>query len=214
VNWEYHAGHEGTAIWRLNSDGSNAVRLSDGKYDMSPACSPDGKWAYYLDGMHTLKRVPIEGGSPEVISVPVPDLDRILGAVAFSPDGRTFVALVDAVDAASQRAKPILAVFDEGAGHAVLARLITPDGRITAGSLHGGGVRFSPDGNSFIYSVKQRGIGNLWQQPLDGSPGQAITNFTSDLVAQFRYSPDGKTLAIKRTHTTSDIVVLRSSNPN
>ena len=57
VNWEYHAGIQGSTIWRINPDGSNPVQLSDGEHDMSPACSPDGKWAYYLDSLLTLKRL-------------------------------------------------------------------------------------------------------------------------------------------------------------
>jgi hypothetical protein len=62
-----------------------------------------------------------------------------------------------------------------------------------------------------MYAINEKGIGNLWQQPLDGKPGHALTNYSSDAVAQFRFSPDGKTMAIKRTHTTSDIVVLHGT---
>ena len=59
--------------------------------------------------------------------------------------------------------------------------------------------------------IKDHGVSNLWMQPLDGSTGHEITNYSSDLIAQFRWSPDGTTLAIKRTHTTSDVVVLHDS---
>jgi eukaryotic-like serine/threonine-protein kinase len=211
VNWEYHAGDRGSSIWRLNADGSNPMRLSNGLYDMAPACSPDGLWAYYFDSMQVLKRVPVAGGRPEVIALPIPHLDRILGTIAFSPDGHSLVALADSLDVSSGRAKPHLALLDMGKGRPVLSRLLEPDQRINAGSLHSGGVRFSPDGKSLVYAIKEKGIGNLWEQPLDGSPGHAVTEYTSDLVSQFRYSPDGNTLAIKRTHATSDIVVLRSS---
>jgi eukaryotic-like serine/threonine-protein kinase len=179
---------------------------------MAPACSPDGRWAYYLDGMHILKRVPVQGGTAEVIPLPVPNLDRVLGTVAFSPDGRSLVALVDSVNPASNRAQPRLAILDVGASHPVLIKSLYPDPRIVAGSLHGGGARFSPDGKALIYAIKESGVGNLWTQPLNGSVGHAITSYTSDLVAQFRFSPGGKTLAIKRTHVTSDVVVLRAAS--
>jgi serine/threonine protein kinase len=214
VNWEYHLGTQGSEIWRLNSDGSNEVRLSDGRYDMSPACSPDGRWAYYLDSMQVLKRVPVAGGKAETVPVPVPNLDRILGTVAFSPDGASLVVLVDAVDPVSERAEPHLVIFDVSGDRPVLARLLDPVAQIVAGSLHGGGVRFSPDGKSLVYATKEKGVGNVWEQPLDGSPGHAITQYNSDLVVQFRFSPDGKTLAVRREHTTSDIVVLRSAGAN
>ena len=211
VNWEYHAGNQGSSIWRINSDGSSPVHLSDGEHDMSPACSPDGKWAYYLDSLLTLKRLPVEGGRPEVVpGSSIPNLDRLLGTVSFSADGRKLVILADVVDPVVNRAKPKLAIIDLQSATAA-AQLLDPDPRVVAGSVHGGGARFTPDGKSVVYVIKDHGVGNLWIQPLDGSTGHEITNYTSDLIAQFRWSPDGRTLAIKRTHTTSDVVVLRDS---
>jgi hypothetical protein len=78
-------------------------------------------------------------------------------------------------------------------------------------SLYTGGARFGPDGKSVVYVVKDK-VSNLWMQPLDESPGHQITNFTSDLITGFRWSPDRKTLAVLRTHNTSDVVVLRETN--
>jgi Tol biopolymer transport system component len=90
-------------------------------------------------------------------------------------------------------------------------RVIDPDPRIAAGSLFTGGARFGPDGKSLVYIVKDKAA-NLWMQPLDGSTGHQITNFTADLITGFRWSPDRKTLAVMRTHNTSDVVVLRETN--
>jgi Tol biopolymer transport system component len=120
------------------------------------------------------------------------------------------VALVDVVDVALERSKAHLAILGMD-GHGT-PRLLDPNPRIITGSLHGGGARFSPDGKSLVYAIKEKGIGNLWQQPLDGRPGHALTNYSSDLVSQFRFSPDGKTTAIERTHTASDVVVLHSGS--
>jgi len=50
---------------------------------------------------------------------------------------------------------------------------------------------------------------NILVQPLDGSPGHQITNFTADNIREFQWSPDGKALAVTRTHNTSDVVLLR-----
>lgn len=93
-----------------------------------------------------------------------------------------------------------------------MPHLLDPHPGIAAGSVYTGGARFSPDGKSVVYIIREKGIGNLWMQPLDGSPGRQITKFTSDLITGFRWSPDRKTLAVMRTHNTSDVVVLRETN--
>jgi Tol biopolymer transport system component len=53
------------------------------------------------------------------------------------------------------------------------------------------------------------GISGMVEVPLDGSRGHQITNFTSEHIAEFQWSPDGKTLAVARTEDTSDVVLLR-----
>ncbi len=213
INREFRSGNSTSEIWRVDRDGSNPTRLSEGQYDMSPACSPDGKWAFYLDGMQRLRRVPVAGGASEAVAAPIPHLDRVMGTFGFSPDGRSMAALVDVVDQPANRALARLAVFDLKAGSQSGPRLLPPDQRINAGSLHSGGVRFSPDGKSLVYPIKAKGVGNLWMQPLDGSPGHAITSYATDTISHFRFSPDGKTLAIKRIQSVSDVVVIHDVGP-
>ena len=203
VQWDSHARRSGSSIWRVNADGSNPVLLSDGKYDMDPACSPDGQWAYYTDAMQVLKRVPVNGGKPQVVPVNLPHLDRIFG-LNFAADGKTAVAMVDIVDPATDHAAPSLVLFDMTVPLGTTPRLVNADARI-----YDGGAMFSPDGKSVVYPIKEHGVGNLWMQPLDGSPGHQLTNYDSDLISAFRFSSDGRLLAIQRKHTTSDVVLLR-----
>ena len=61
------------------------------------------------------------------------------------------------------------------------------------------------------YNIVENGVGNVWAQPLDGSPGHRLTNFTSDQIRTFQFSPDGKTLAVTRFHVVSDVVLLRDT---
>jgi Tol biopolymer transport system component len=178
---------------------------------MAPACSPDGKWVYYVDGMQRLKRVPIGGGRSETVGGVIANLDRVLGTLGFSPDGSRMIALVDVVNPSSNRAQARLAIFDLKDGAQSTPRLLVPAPEINAGSLHSGGARFSPDGNSVVYAIKRNGVGNLWTQPLDGSAGHVATNYSSDVISHFRFSPDGGTLAVSRVHTISDIVVFRDA---
>jgi serine/threonine protein kinase/Tol biopolymer transport system component len=211
VSWAYRGGSDDRSIWRVNADGTNPKQLSSGRYDTSPACSPDGKWAYYVDSLRTLMRVPVEGGQAEVVpGSKVPNSYQLLGGADFSPDGRHLILIADTHDS-GPGAHAKLAIVDLDSTLASVPRILDPDPRIAAGSLFTGGARFGPDGKSLVYVVKDKAA-NLWMQPLDGSPGHQITNFTSNLITGFRWSPDRKTLAVMRTHSTSDVVVLREIN--
>jgi hypothetical protein len=59
--------------------------------------------------------------------------------------------------------------------------------------------------------VREKGIDNLWEQPLDNSAARQLTHFTSEQIARFRFSPDGTKLAIERGHVESDAVLLRDT---
>ncbi|MGA8267104.1 MAG: hypothetical protein WB787_05035, partial [Candidatus Acidiferrales bacterium] len=74
------------------------------------------------------------------------------------------------------------------------------------------GIGFTPDGKAVAYHIVENGVGNIWAQPIDGSPGRRLTNFTSDQIRTFQFSPDGKTLAVTRMHVVSDAVLLRDTH--
>src|SRR5216683_1275514 len=42
-----------------------------------------------------------------------------------------------------------------------------------------GMVRFSHDGKAVVYPTRDKGVDNLWLQPLDGFKGKQITDFTA-----------------------------------
>jgi Tol biopolymer transport system component len=76
--------------------------------------------------------------------------------------------------------------------------------RPRSGLLH-----FSRDGKAVIYPSRETGVDNLWLQPLDGSKGKQITDFTSEHIFDFHWSFDGKQLAFVRGHTDADVVLIR-----
>lgn len=132
---------------------------------------------------------------------------------AISPDGKllAFNAELTAPDN-PQSAVSKLALVDLESSSQSAPRLLAPDPRIGGGA--GGGnwtntMSFTPDGKSVAYIFRDRGVDNIFVQPLDGSAGHQITNFTSENIAEFQWSPDGKALAVARTHDTSDVVLLR-----
>jgi Tol biopolymer transport system component len=73
--------------------------------------------------------------------------------------------------------------------------------------------QFTPDGNAVVYPIGKNGTDNLWLQPLDGSRGRQITNFKSDTISAFRFSPDGETIGVLLSHTESDAVLPRDAVP-
>lgn len=215
LSWGFHGGTNAVGIWRINADGSNPKQLATGSFYIDPTCSRDGKWAYYVGGgAHPAMRVPVEGGQSEPIpSSEVPDIYGVGAGMAVSPDGKLLV--FDAEVTAPndpQAALSKLALVNLDSTSKSSPRLLDPDPRIAGGA--GGGVftntmSFTPDGKSVAYIVRDKGVDNIWVQPLDGSPGRQITNFSSENVAEFHWSPDGKTLAVARTHKISDVVLLQ-----
>jgi Tol biopolymer transport system component len=58
-------------------------------------------------------------------------------------------------------------------------------------------------------------VDNIWIQPLDGSKGRKLTDFNDgERIQDFRWSPDGKTLALLRFHSVSDVILLRDNSPS
>ncbi len=218
--WAFHGGTNQVHIWRTNSDGSNPAQLTNGAFDRFPVCSPDGKWVYYYDGTgpHYPKRVPLEGGKPE--PVPASDVRGMYGfgaGEAISPDGKQLIfnADVNSADnspgAVSRLALVTLDPISHDSSAPSSPILLRPDPRMATGGGTGftNAMSYTPDGKSVAYIVRDQGVDNIFVQPLDGSPGHQITNFTSEHIAEFQWSLDGKTLAVARAQNTSDVVLLR-----
>ena len=212
--WDFRGGTNQAHIWRTNADGSNPTQLSNGVFDRYPACSPDRKWVYYYDpfGPHYSRRAPLEGGQTE--PVPAADVQGMygVGGVAVSPDGQRLIFNGDVNSPDNpQIALSKLALVALDSSSPSVPRLLQPDPRIATGPGTGfaNAMSFTPDGKSVAYIVRDQGVDNIFVQPMDGSPGHQITNFTSQHIAQFRWSPDGKTLAVSRVEKTSDVVLLR-----
>jgi Tol biopolymer transport system component len=73
-------------------------------------------------------------------------------------------------------------------------------------------LAFAPDPKAVVYVVREKGVDNLWEQPLDSSAPRQLTHFTSERIERFRFSPDGIKLAIERGHVESDAILLRDTS--
>jgi serine/threonine protein kinase len=180
-------------FWRVDLNGTNLKRLTFGVNERLPACSNDGKWLYYVDVAENqfLKRISIEGGSPEtIIKSPAIPYD-------LSPDGKTVVTL----EARESDHTPMLVIYS------------LEDGKKSAFAFDPRGLPslvFMPSGKAILYSVREKGVDNLWVQPLDGSARRQLTHFTSERISGYAYSKDAARLAVGRGHADSDAVLLRN----
>jgi len=182
-------------VWRASVDGSDQRQLTRGMSDRSPACSYDGHWVYFEDNNDNgyLKRVPIDGGSPETV------VKFALGAYSLSPDGK-YVASLEVRELDHK----LMLRMDSTEGHQLTYHDI--DQRALTN-----GLAYAPDGKSVIFAVRDKGVDNLWSQPLDGSASKPLTHFTAERILRFVFSADGSHLAIERGEQESDVVLLKET---
>ena len=192
-------GKGGQNIWRADISGGNLKQLSSGKQDNYPRCSPDSRWVYYMDNsLGRLMRISIDGGAAERVT----DMS-LNGLFDISPDGSRLV----------------FGTIDHANGHeGKLVLLETSTGKVIKPMKFerermGTFIRFTRDGKSVVYTVRENGVDNLWQQSLDGSAGKQLTSFKAEHIWDYHWSPDGSRLAMVRGHTDSDVVLMRDMQP-
>ncbi|HWY19765.1 MAG TPA: protein kinase [Candidatus Acidoferrum sp.] len=186
-------------VWRIDSSGGNLKQLTTGKRDHLAVCSSDSRWVYYIEEKDEgkLARVSIDGGASQILS----DLP-VSGIFDLSPDGQ--IAAFPTLQHSGEH-REMLALLDMSSGKA--AKLMEFE-RPRFGLL-----RFARDGKAVVYPVRDNGVDNLWLQPLDGSKGRQITDFTAEHIYDFHWSFDGKQLAMVRGHTDADVVLIRDTRP-
>lgn len=188
----------GYSIWRMDAEGQNISRVTKGQTDYYPSISPDGKWIFYtniISDLPTVWKVPATGGEPvQFLS------DSAFNPVV-SPDGKS-VALFYAMP--KDLVFKLALVPIDGGTPSKIFDLIAQDFSV---------VRWSNDGQWITYVDTKNGVSNIWAQPIDGSPAKQLTNFKSDLIFRFAWSPDGKTLACERGFFVNDVVVVSDFLP-
>jgi len=187
-------------IWRMDIDGRNPKQLTNGAGVPAFSISPEGRWVICHPWVGGIFKIPIEGGSPiELIAKGFTRNPQV------STDGKLLAYLFE--DERTKRPKIAVIEFDGG------APVQTFDLPVSAGtnffdSGHYHGFQWAPDGKALVYVNTLSGVSNLWRQPLDGSPAKQITNFKSDLIYNFAYSHDGRTLAFARGSHIRDAVLI------
>jgi len=206
LEWFSKDGQTDVALWRMDADGAHLQKMTTDQLDSKPACSPDGRWLYFLKQgpATTLMRMPIEGGAAEEVSV-MPAANTQLGiyGMGISRDGKWLAVSYTEYQVEVLVEKIALVSLDDS-GHPPV-RLIDSDPRFS--DL----VNISPDGKYGTLVIRDHGEFSVWGQPLDGGAGRALSDSSADKILNYKWSPDGKTLAVAREHVESDAVLLRDS---
>lgn len=180
-------------LWRMDLDGGNPKQLTSGESDYGAAITPDSEWVIYnssSSGKPALWKVSIDGGNATQIS------QQLAGDLELSPDGKWIATQYR--ERAATNWRYALIPFEGG-------------DPIKVFDLPGSGqdVRWAPDGRSLMYRDTRDGVTNIWNFPLDGGSPKQLTEFKTDYIYNFKWSPDGKKLVLARGTTTSNVVLIR-----
>jgi eukaryotic-like serine/threonine-protein kinase len=179
-------------IWRADADGSNGKKIINADVEAGTSvCSPDGKWIFYTT-RDTIRRMPVDGGDAvELVKVPEGG-----NSLRVSPDGSQLAF-------SYQEGRPIptpkIATVPIAGG---------PIHVVSQVPLGTRGLAWSPSGRALQVGFLRNGASNIWEQPLSGGQPHQITNFTSDRIAAFAWSRDGKQLFMTRGTATSDVILI------
>ena len=179
-------------LWRMDLDGGDPKQLTSGKGDVNPTCAPDSQWIIYNSdnsGKPTLWKVSIEGGNETQL------IEQASENPEVSPDGKLIVCQYR-----EDINKPWRYAFIPYEGGAPVKVFDLPGATIN--------LRWTPDGRALTYYEYRNGASNIWALPLDGSAPKQLTDFKTDHIFNFRWSMDGKQMALARGTTTSDVVMI------
>jgi eukaryotic-like serine/threonine-protein kinase len=184
-------------IWRSEADGTGLRQLTNGQNDQYPMRSPDGKTVFFVNmAANAYMKVPIDGGEAQRLA---PVFAETNGSYDIARDAKT--AALGTYDFKAQRPNISLVSIESG----TVLRTFEFDSR------HVGLLRLSPDGKGVAYPIREKGVDNLWLQPLDGGPGRQITNFSALKIYSYQWSQDGKNLAFVRGESPSDLVLIQDA---
>lgn len=204
-------------IWRANADGSNPTPTGPGSGTLILwTCSRDGKTLYYSDFSKNgaILRLAAQGGEAAPVQGTAIEGGLPKG-VDISPDGEVLAEFLEVSASQSKVTNRILLLSQDGSPQTT-PRFFDVDAGFHAafyapGPTSSGNFHFTPDGKMLTLVREENGVDNVWTQPVDGSKGHQITDFTSGIIQDFRWYPNGKRMAVLRYEFIRDVVLLRDT---
>ena len=182
-------------IWRMDLQGGSLKQLTSGTEDYNPQISPDGQWIVFTSWRSSkaaLWKIPFDGGQAVQLS------DKFLTGSSMSPDGKQIGAL-ERLDGPDARFELVLLPLEGGAPIKSFA--------LAPGATSQSRVQWTKDGRTLTYAAGPGRL-NIWRQSIDGGPPAQLTEFKENGVAQHAWSPDGKWLAVVRSSSKNDLVLI------
>lgn len=188
----FHSSRGGaTNIWRMDIDGRNLKQLTFGKKSFQPSISPDNRYVYYkcwLKNVGELRRVPIDGGEPEILT------NKETGWTTFSPDGKFFAATY-------RTDKRRLALFS------VETNEIIKQFDVPKTAVFDMRPRWTPDSRAVVY---RDGAFGYWSQNIEGSEPSKLEYLPKEKLYTYAWSKDGKQFAFVRGQEIRDVVLINN----
>jgi len=185
------------SIWRMNTDGTNPVRITENQDVFSLELSPDGKELFY-----TARAESIYVQKLWKISSDGKDAKQLTEKSAFmpkiSPDGKTIACYFP--DADTQNFKLTLLSTANGE---VLRQIETPMSASFAL------FDWNRDGQNLFLAVNQNDAATLWLQPIDGKTPTKLKDWQNENFFRLNVSKDGKNLFYEKGVATNSVLLLR-----
>jgi Tol biopolymer transport system component len=179
-------------IWRMNAvDGSDPVQLTFSDGNFYPSCSSDNEWIAFdnqTDTRMSIWKVPLQGGEAVKLSegyrMPV-----------FSPDSQ-FIACRYDEDSDTYD----VAIFPAHGGR--------PLRHFKIPKQEWQSVRWLEDNRTVTFVRNVNGASNIWSYNLDTGAEKQLTNFDSEQIYAYAWSPDYKHVACQRGTKISDVTII------
>ena len=189
-------GTEAINVFRLDVAGGRTTQLTRGKFEQTPACSPDGKFFAYttfVSGKQVAMRMPVEGGEAKQL------LDEPVFAVAISPDAQQIALL--GLEGQGVQAKTAIKIIPAAGG--------APVKILDSHPLISGSLQYSGDGKAIYYPITEKGVSNIVSQSLDGGSPMQVTDFKQLEIHGYAYDWPNKKLAVTRGRANNDVVLIK-----
>jgi Tol biopolymer transport system component len=204
INYQSRAsGAADVEVWSMELDGGNPRKIDTGGGIFRGYQETIGEHIYFkalVKGRAVAYRVPMAGGPRTPLFADPSRLPPRFDLRSVSPDERWALGRYVAPSITGIAVVPL-----DGAGPVRTFPHSHPP-------MSGMGCTWAPDGRAFEDLVLRDGTSNLWRFPLDGSPPRAVTTFTSEQILGYRWSRDGKTLAMSRGTHSADVVLIASDD--